>query len=363
MGLRAKFNLMLLIVAVAGVALFALAATPVLNGLAKDEMLQTSRIMMASAAGARKYTAEEIAPLLKRDMAASFHPQAVSAYAAKKSFAVLRTRFNDYTYREAALNPTNPEDQASDWEADIINDFRAHPERQEAVLVRDKTTGQALTLARPLINAPACLQCHSTPGAGAQSMVAIYGPDHGFGWKPGDIIGAQIVSVPMSLARARVDQVRMLFLIPYVGVFLLLFLLLNVLLDVMVIGPIDRMAKTSEAVSMGGPRRRRNTSARARTRSPGCRPRSTGCGAACRKPCACCRIHDHLLPQLCAGRRSDRPAHRQRPDRGRRFCVGRSVRHPAQPALGPCGGDGGARLPGLHGHPLAPLGSLAQCRR
>ena len=106
MGLRTKFNLMLLSVALIGVVLFGLASTPVLDGLAKDEVLQTSRIMMARAAGARKYTSEEIAPLLKTDMATVFHPQAVSAYAAKKSFSVLRSRFDDFSYREAALNPT-----------------------------------------------------------------------------------------------------------------------------------------------------------------------------------------------------------------------------------------------------------------
>jgi nitrate/nitrite-specific signal transduction histidine kinase len=82
-------------------------------------------------------------------------------------------------------------------------------------------------------------------------MLAAYGPDHGFGWKPGDIIGAQLVSVPMTVAQTRADQVRLLFLVPYAGVFLVLFVVLNILLDVMVIGPIDRMAKVAEAVSMG----------------------------------------------------------------------------------------------------------------
>jgi hypothetical protein len=212
-GLRTKFNLMLLLVALAGVAAFALASTPVLDGLAKDEVLQTSRIMMASAAGARKYTSDEIAPLLMTDMAAKFHPQAVSAYAAKKTFAVLRARSQDYSYREAALNPTNPEDQASDWEADIINDFRDHPGKSEVVLQRQTANGPALILARPLLNAASCLECHSTPGAAPPSMLAVYGPYHGFGWKPGDIIGAQLVSVPMTVA--------------------------------------DRMAKIAEAVSMG----------------------------------------------------------------------------------------------------------------
>jgi HAMP domain-containing protein len=251
LGLRAKFNLMLLLVALAGVAAFALASTPVLDGLARDEVLQTSRIMMASAAGARKYTAEEIAPLVMKDMAATFHPQTVSAYAAKKTFAVLRAQFHDFSYREAALNPTNPEDQANDWEADIINDFKDHPDKTEVVLQRQTANGPALTLARPLLNAASCLECHSTAAAAPRSMLAAYGPYHGFGWKPGDVIGAQLVSVPMSVAHKRVDQVRLLFLIPYAGVFLVLFVVINLLLDVMVVGPIDRMSKIAEAVSMG----------------------------------------------------------------------------------------------------------------
>lgn len=251
MGLRTKFNLVLLLVALVGIGLFALAATPILDGLAREEVLQSSRIMMESASGARKYTSEQIAPLLAKDMRQTFHPQAVSAYAAKKNFDVLRTKFNDYSYREAALNPTNLEDRATDWEADIINDFRDHPQKTETVLLRQTANGPTLNLARPLSAKPACLVCHSTPAAAPKSMVAIYGAQNGFGWKAGEVIGAQIVSVPMSVPIARAAHVRLLFLIPYVGVFALLFILLNLLLGVMVIGPIDRMAKIAEAVSLG----------------------------------------------------------------------------------------------------------------
>ena len=251
MGLRTKFNLMLLAVALAGVGLFALAATPILQNLATEEVLQSSRIMMESALGARKYTSEQIAPLLEPSMNRTFHPQAVSAYAAKRNFDVLRARFADYEYREAALNPTNPEDRATDWEADVINDFRNHPAKQEIVLQRATPMGQTLNLARPLVAKPACLTCHSTPDAAPQSMVALYGTQNGFGWHAGDIIGAQIVSVPMAVPLERASKVRLLFLIPYVGVFVLLFALLNLLLNLMVIGPIDRMAKTAEAVSLG----------------------------------------------------------------------------------------------------------------
>jgi protein-histidine pros-kinase len=82
-------------------------------------------------------------------------------------------------------------------------------------------------------------------------MIAIYGSQNGFGWQPNEIIGAQIVSVPMAVANNRAAKVRNLFLLLYLGVFVVLFVLLNIGLGVVVIGPINQMAKTAEAVSMG----------------------------------------------------------------------------------------------------------------
>ncbi len=251
MGLRAKFNLLLLIVALVGLTLFFAASTPILEGVAREEVLQSSRIMMESAAGARKYTSEQIAPLLKASMDQTFHAQAVSAYAAKKNFEVLHSKFSDYAYREAALNPTNPEDKAVDWEADIIDDFRAHPDKAEIIIQRDTPMGPLLELARPLVNKERCVSCHSTPDAAPKSMIALYGAQNGFGWKLNDVIGAQIVSVPLKVPRERAARVRDLFLLTYAGIFLLLFVLLNLLLGTIVIGPIDKIARMAEAVSMG----------------------------------------------------------------------------------------------------------------
>ena len=251
MGLRLKFNLMLLAVAVIGLGLFAAISTPILASLGREQMLQNARIMMMSAAGARKYTSEQIAPLLAGSMTETFHPQAVSAYAANKTFDVLHATFPDYSYRETALNPTNLADRAADWEADIVDDFRNHPGKAEIVLTRATSMGQSLELARPIVNTAACLQCHSTAAAAPASMVAIYGPRNGFGWKSGEIVGAQVVTAPMSVAETWASRVRWLFLLTYAGVFALLFLLLNLLLGFTVIGPIDRMARTAEAVSLG----------------------------------------------------------------------------------------------------------------
>jgi len=251
MGIRVKFNLLLAVVAVIGVVLYWFASAAILQEIAKDEVLQSSRIMMESAAGARKYTSEDIAPLLKNNMQQVFHPQAVSAFAAKKNFAVLHQVYPDFSYREAALNPTNPEDRAVDWEADIINDFRAHPGKQEISIERDTPIGPTLELARPLIAKPACLECHSVPSAAPASMIKQYGTQNGFGWQRNEIIGAQIVSVPMAVPAARVARVRMMFILPFLGIFLLLCIAINLLLHFLVLRPVERMAASAEVVSLG----------------------------------------------------------------------------------------------------------------
>ena len=251
MGLSAKFNLLLLAVAAIGLGLFALAAEPLVNAVAREEVLQSSRIMMESAAGARKYTSEQIAPILKPEIGAHFYPQSVSAYAAKRNFDVIHTKFPDYMYREAALNPTNPQDRATDWEADIINDFRAHPEKSEISFQRASPDGPMLELARPLTNKPACLECHDTAADAPKSMVALYGSQNGFGWKPGEIIAAQIVSVPMAASAVRAGHIRRMFLFPFLGFLILLFASVNVLLHFVVIRPMEQIARSAEQVSMG----------------------------------------------------------------------------------------------------------------
>jgi class 3 adenylate cyclase len=58
-------------------------------------------------------------------------------------------------------------------------------------------------------------------------MLAIYGGQHGFGWRDHEIVGAQIVSVPMSVALAQAGNARALFVGLYLGALALMALLLN----------------------------------------------------------------------------------------------------------------------------------------
>jgi len=251
MGLRTKLNLLLLVVALLGAGAFAAVSAPFLEMLARDEVVQSSRIMMEAAAGARTYTSEQVAPLLQADMSENFHPQAVSAYAAAKTFAMLHRRFPDYSYREVALNPTNLDDRPADWEADIVQFFRSTKGRTEVINQRTTFRGKVLSLSRPVVVVDRCLACHDTPAAAPSPMVAAYGSEHGFGWKSGEVVGAQIVSVPMSVAYDRAMRIGVLFIGLYLGVFALLAVVLNLMLGAIVIRPVMAMARIAEDVSLG----------------------------------------------------------------------------------------------------------------
>jgi protein-histidine pros-kinase len=251
MGLGAKLNIVLVCAFAFGLALFYFLSRPFVEKAAEEEVLTRARIMMEGAAGIRKYTAEEVAPLLTAQMQSRFHPQTVAAYAAAKNFEVLRQEFPDYVYREAALNPTNPRSRAVDWEADIINDFRAFPDKRDLVTHRDTPQGRLMHLSRPIRAVEKCMVCHRRWQEAPRSMVAAYGKDNGFGWQVGEVIGAQIVSVPMSVPLQRAHDTRVFFMGLLAAVFVALTIVLNVLLRVVVLNPIGRMSRVAGDVSMG----------------------------------------------------------------------------------------------------------------
>jgi HAMP domain-containing protein len=137
------------------------------------------------------------------------------------------------------------------WEADVIETFRNNAAKKELIAQRSTPVGDSLFLARPIAPAPECLVCHSVPSAAPAAMVASYGRDNGFGWKAGEVVGAQIVSVPMSLPLGLADRAFKTLLISLTGVFLFTLALLDMGLILIVVHPVDRLSRMAEEISRG----------------------------------------------------------------------------------------------------------------
>jgi hypothetical protein len=130
-----------------------------------------------------------------------FFPQSIPFYASTETFNYFRTEYPGYSYKEAALNPTNPRDRTSDWEADVVNIFHNQAAKKEVMGHRETPEGASLYFCVPIrVDDESCLNCHSTPERAPVEMVKLYGTTNGFGWKANEVIGAQIISVPEKLA-------------------------------------------------------------------------------------------------------------------------------------------------------------------
>ena len=252
MSISLKFNLAMFLVFAIGFMAASFLVEKILLDNAKDEVVLKARIMMEAARSVRSYTVEEVRPLLNKIDTDEFLSQTVPAYAATENMKRLRKTYPDYSYKEAALNPTNPEHKAASWEEDIIQYFRNYEDVKEYTGVRSTPTGQYLFLSTPFkITKEGCLICHSTPDAAPASMVKKYGAHNGFGWKHNEIIGAQIVNVPMAVPIARADATFNAFMIILGSVFATIWLVLNVFLHLIIIKRVNKIAVKAEEISKG----------------------------------------------------------------------------------------------------------------
>ena len=252
MKLLLKFNLVFLLVFVVGLGVSGYIARTLLQREAQAEVLDRARLLMEKASVVSTYTANQIAPLLATQMQYTFLPQSVPAYSSTEILNALQKTYPDYSYKAAMLNPTNPRDRAVAWEEDVINQFGAtRRATSSSASARRRPARRCTSPGRSSSPTERCLACHSTPDAAPKPLVDKYGPSNGFGWTLNETIGAQVVSVPMTLPLQRADRAFGVVMAMLAGVFLLIGVALNLMLWKLVIQPVSRLSALSDRVSMG----------------------------------------------------------------------------------------------------------------
>jgi protein-histidine pros-kinase len=251
MNLLIRINLTLGVVFALGGVLAVAASRAVVEANARSEVIAEANLMADSAMAMRTYTANEVSPLLGERMNSEFLPQSVPFYAATESFLRLKRTHPDFSYKEATLNPTNPRDRASDWEADLIQRFRNDAGTHELAGERETPMGGSLYVARPIRAEGQCLVCHSLPAAAPRTVIARYGSDNGFGWQPGEIVGAQIVSVPVTEAAARAHKLSVVLISWVIATFLVTLAVVDGVLYMLVVRPIRHVSQIADRLSLG----------------------------------------------------------------------------------------------------------------
>ncbi|MBV9571419.1 MAG: DUF3365 domain-containing protein [Alphaproteobacteria bacterium] len=209
-----------------------------------------ARMLLSSAMAIRSYTTQHILPNFTKMNDAVFHEETVPAFAAQTVFRSVSAGDHAYMYREAALNPTSVSDRAGPFEVDLIRQFRNDGSLKEMRGILDQGGQRLFYLARPIqIKDPKCIICHDTPQRAPKLMVAKYGPNNGFGWKLGDIVGVQLLTVPVTQQfRSTLELVSIL-----IGglalIFAIAYFALTAAMEATVAGPLDKLTQAADRAS------------------------------------------------------------------------------------------------------------------
>ena len=246
-SLGTKFTGIMVAVFVVGMIVGGFVLYRVAQSRAQDETTNRGEALLETMNAVRTYTSTQVNPLLsdRLDTEETFISETVPGYSARTVFENLRQdeRFSDFLYKEATLNPTNPRDQADNFETDLVNAFIADGDLSEQTGYREVNGERLFYIARPIsIQAESCLRCHSTPDEAPASLIASYGDQGGFGWEMNEIIGAQVIYVP---ARDVFEDAQLIFLVGMVSfgvIFGVGIVLINRMLNPLMIKPVESLS-------------------------------------------------------------------------------------------------------------------------
>ncbi|AQS83496.1 MAG: DUF3365 domain-containing protein [Acetobacter aceti] len=253
MTFRLKLNLVL----VGGYLLALVILFPVLRSAlsetASDAAQAQAAMLSAVSLATEHYTSEEVSPQLLLGTTVQFPPQGVPFYAAGRLGILLHKKNPGLDIRVTALNPTNPADAPTAAEKDLIDRLRSASAPSSLTSAGEDENGQpVLRLATPIrVTDSGCLSCHSDPGVAPKTMIDAYGSQHGFGWKPDEIVGATIVTISSGHLTSAATGRAMHILLWMTVLAAALLLLTNVILEYTLLRPLREMSTIAGRVSRG----------------------------------------------------------------------------------------------------------------
>ena len=255
LNLKNKFNLLLVLIFLGGVCLSSLVLSKILHQQAEQKLTDEGQILMQMMEEVKYYTSVNLLEIYQQqdNKPKEFRVSFVPAYAAREVFSNFKqmAEFQNYKYKEATINPTNLKDIPDDFEQQLIYSFQ----QNKALNLLSGYVNQAdrnfYYISRPLtVKDSSCLQCHSTPDQAPPQMIELYGDQHGFNWKLNQLTSAQTIYIPANNIALDVRKRMFTFMPVFTGIFAVLILAINRLLQQTVIQPINQLTKAANQLSI-----------------------------------------------------------------------------------------------------------------
>lgn len=162
------------------------------------------------------------------------------------------TMFPGYVYRRVAIDPMNPANKADGFEAYFIRMFSADPEGtlEWRGLVSKK--GQEYFIhVKGVVMKDECIACHGKPSATPQSVLEVYGRDHGHNWQLGKVVGLESIAIPMDATFSRIKKAAFSVFCGGLTGMVVLFLILNCFYYIITQRPLERASSLFRSIVKG----------------------------------------------------------------------------------------------------------------
>lgn len=262
--LNNKLTILMLNIFLGGIIITSVIFYNVILGIARNELSVQADALISTIDSVRKYNHDKVSPLLEKQSEENFLLESIPSYAVRGVFDIFiksyKDKYGEYLYKDAMINPTNPQHKATDEETKIIEKLS----RQYTLTGQNTDQGfliingeKKFYNARPIrISQSSCLRCHTSLEKSPKSLQILYKkskyePNQGFGWELNKVIGAKIIYIPTKKIYKITDQLFIIVLVIFTAIFAATIFLATLWLKKYIVQPLNRMTKVAEAVSLG----------------------------------------------------------------------------------------------------------------
>lgn len=222
---RTRFLLIALLFIAGVVGSFAFVLNAIQRESFESEAENRAHLVTQFGKASRAYTKETLRPAVEGHTDEMVFEAMSSTFVTRGIFEAFNKELPEYQYRQATRNPLNLDNKADAYEEGIIAEFEAQPEQEELTGFRSIDGEEYFYTARPIVAEAGCLKCHGSVESVRQTQGAIveqYGTGHGFDWEVGEVVAAQMISVPTADLYAQYSSMQRAVLCVFAGLTLVL---------------------------------------------------------------------------------------------------------------------------------------------
>ncbi len=219
-----------------------------------DETYRKTALLLSYIDATEQYVREELRPkmfhvlpkdeFIREAMSTTFVTKGITQRFVKK--------FPEYLYRRVAVDPRNPKSMANDQERELIGNYSKNPEgahEWKGLVTREGK--RYFVHQKPVFMEAQCLICHGDPSHAPKSLVKIYGGDHGFYRKIGDVVGVESIAIPVDEAFYQINRLALFILILGLLGMAGTFFIINYFHHVVLVKPLRKVSGFFRSVAIG----------------------------------------------------------------------------------------------------------------